>query len=753
MTDVTTSDYPLKLYFFNSIKQGFLPLWTPNLFSGFPLFAEGESGVFYPLSILFLILPIHVAFNYFIIIHLFLAGAFTYVFARIIQIDRTPALISAVTFIFSSFFINYYICPNVISAAVWLPLIFCFFELYLRKKRVSYLILGGVFVGFQFLAGYAGFSLFTFLIIFLYCIFRLTFTKEGKASWHKPFVLLVIIFLIGAGLGAIQILPQYDFTTYSNRATGLDIQSATVGSLFPQHLFTFILPNFLGISNDQTYLITGLGEDYPDCVAGYLGIIPLLLASIALFSKKNRLSFFFLGIALLSLLFSFGQHLPFYRILLHLPVFNMFRYPVRFLFLYIFSVAMLAGIGCHYLLNISRKENGLVNFSTKYGSKILLLTIFSLIILGIFYFKVFFNLLIPAFRNTSLPHEIYVEKVKSLHQMRAIDFFIFACSLIIGLYLIISYLRGKSSKAFFRGFLLAAICVNLLFFGVKPPVLMKKQDFLAKPETVRFLEGDKTIFRINSKWSHLLADNFYVPFLDASHKYLLIKELIGADQALAYNLSYVAGVPHALFWDRYWDWLNKIGINERTSNLLNVKYILSAKTIDVPHLLPVFTGKEVTIYQNINCLPRAFMVHRAEVIPDEESILKRLKSPDFDFRNAVIVEEEPESPLIQPSTKDLVKITNYSPHEVIIAAKTDQAGFLVLTDTNYPGWKVYVDGKEDKIFKANYIMRAVYLKPGQHEIKFIYSPRPFKAGATISVATLLGILVILLGSMYWGKRR
>jgi uncharacterized membrane protein YfhO len=70
--------------------------------------------------------------------------------------------------------------------------------------------------------------------------------------------------------------------------------------------------------------------------------------------------------------------------------------------------------------------------------------------------------------------------------------------------------------------------------------------------------------------------------------------------------------------------------------------------------------------------------------------------------------------------------------------------FLVLTDTYYPGWKVFVDGKAHKLLKADYIFRAVYLAPGSHDITFVYSPFFFKLGVVISVLTCLVVVLKML---------
>lgn len=67
-------------------------------------------------------------------------------------------------------------------------------------------------------------------------------------------------------------------------------------------------------------------------------------------------------------------------------------------------------------------------------------------------------------------------------------------------------------------------------------------------------------------------------------------------------------------------------------------------------------------------------------------------------------------------------------------------GFLVLSDTYYPGWKAYVDGKRSEIYLTNYLVRSVYLKKGEHIVKFIYLPFAFILGVIISFAAMLYLI-------------
>jgi uncharacterized membrane protein YfhO len=153
---------------------------------------------------------------------------------------------------------------------------------------------------------------------------------------------------------------------------------------------------------------------------------------------------------------------------------------------------------------------------------------------------------------------------------------------------------------------------------------------------------------------------------------------------------------------------------------------------------------KANIYENENYLPRAFLADNALVIKDGKKILEKMKSKEFNPKREVILEKGfAVKPLVVSSQLSAqVNILKYEAAEVIIEADTDAPRFLVLSDTYYPGWKVYVDGKPDKIYRADYILRSVYLKSGRHIVKFIYDPFSFKAGLAITMISV-GVLLWL----------
>jgi hypothetical protein len=163
--------------------------------------------------------------------------------------------------------------------------------------------------------------------------------------------------------------------------------------------------------------------------------------------------------------------------------------------------------------------------------------------------------------------------------------------------------------------------------------------------------------------------------------------------------------------------------------------------------------REVRIYRNERALPRAYVVHEAKVVSDEQAALAKVTAPEFDPRRTAILEEPlaQERPMSSPGsvTNEPVRIEQYTPHRVVIEATLDAPGLLILSDTFYPGWAATVDGRAAKIYRANFLFRAVHLDPGAHRVEFRYhAPLRFYLALVVSMLTLAGAVAVV-----WHGRR
>jgi hypothetical protein len=184
------------------------------------------------------------------------------------------------------------------------------------------------------------------------------------------------------------------------------------------------------------------------------------------------------------------------------------------------------------------------------------------------------------------------------------------------------------------------------------------------------------------------------------------------------------------------------------------------------HVVVTYDANEVVIYRNNHASPRAFVVHQVEVAKDMDDALARLARPDFDPAKTAVLEEafprgqelgaksqEPAAKSQEPGTKSqepgaksqgpvpssAAQVVERRTSRMKIKTTLDKPGVLVVSETYFPGWKAYVDGKLAPIVPVDVALRGVSLNAGAHEVLFVYSPWTFNLGAAISLCTLAGL--------------
>lgn len=785
--DIKKYFYGLMTYYSEELKNLMIPLWTPYTGNGFPIFAEGATGILYPINIfLFGIFPFYVACSYGIILHFFLAGFFTYLYMRKIGLEKIVALISAFTFMLSGIFIGRLMHICILFVIAWLPLFFYFIEECFQKNRILYIFLVSIIFMFQFFAGSQQIALYSLAAFSFYFIFRLITDsykyKDSKRSL-KFLVALLLMWITVIGLSAIQVIPACELIPLSVRAVGKSTEFFYANSFPPQNFITFIFPWFFGLgslSHTGELAATWNTSRCTTEMSCYVGILPLILAIIALFDKKNKYTLFFSLLLLLSIFLMLGKYNPLYKILMVIPGFSCFRGPNKFIYFSTFSLAILSGFGLVSLINLVKdNKKRLIQWVIRIFSGLTILAIIGIPIVhlilrlskdriisfGINYVKAH---IYGKSTHPPLPLEYYQDKIMTIYQGMLNSFnilnphiYIPIIFLMLSIGLIILWQKQRINVLTLKILALLLVITNLFAFGVQYNKMTEISEVLSKPKTAEFLSQDKSIFRIFTL-SLSIDRKEYTEKLEKVGE--IEKKLLAPNINMIDHLS-SPDVNSELKTKRLKNFLNIFSPVKLQSpylekelkihpllthlqlvSLLNIKYLLFTQGIDDERLKKVFDDGEVKIFENLEVLPRAFVVPEFKVIKNEEDILKELRSIEFDPRKYIILEEDTNVACGKPELvkNSKVNIIKYLSQEVNIDVQMTDDGFLVLSDTYYPGWKVFVDGKEDKIYQANYIIRAVYLKKGNHQVKFIYDPLSFKIGACISLITLIGIIAFFI---------
>lgn len=680
ITDPVRQQYPWRLESIVQEKKWELPLWNPYNFAGNPLLGNLQSAGLMPFNFIFFLLPFATAWSVLIVLQSFLGGFFMFFYLRNRKLSVLPSLFGATVFIFSGFFISWLEWGTIDFVALWLPLILLSIDkAFVSKKKWLWYVLCLFSLCFAFLAGHAQTFLYEMFCATGYFLLRF-FSEKGKIK-HLFFAvgLLVVFFLITA----IQWLPFAQFVLHSSRETDLVM---SVGWFLPyQHLITFFVPDFFG--NPTTLNYWGVWN-YAE-LTGYVGIVGLFFVLYALFIKKEKTIWFFFGTCLIALFLALPTPFAYVPEILHIP-FLVTLQPTRILFLIDFSLAILAAFGLHAFL-----EN---------GKKVYIAVTFVSMVFGAIWFSVFLH--------SSLLPMVSLENIAVAKHNLVFPSIIFM--LTVFLIVLGQCLRTKKQFLF-----IVVICLVVLAaldgirFADKFNSFTKGTYLFPQTKTIQFLRSHAGISRIMTTDSQILPPNFSLVYhLQSVDGYdpLYIKEygeLIAAIERNKPDIHEPFGFNRIITPHNY---------QNQLINLLGVRYILSLTDLHDASLQKVFTEGQTRVYENKNVFPRAFFVqHIEQVVTSEESINFLFNSKDNLQTNAVVKGNFVHMDNLQ---KGNATITSYTDNEVVIQTKNSGDGFLVLSDSFYPAWHAYVDGKETKIYPTDLALRGVFVPKGIHVVKF-----------------------------------
>lgn len=731
------------------VGDGEISLWGRGHLLGGPGGTIGHPIYLQPQRILlYLLLPVNLIVIYDVIIFLILGGVSTYLYMRTIGIGRFSSFFASLVFIYSTEHISLINAGHMlkIDTIMVFPLVLLLFEKGFQEKKPFFFFMAGAALAFQFLQHHWQISYYTCLAVALYFFGRVYFIHRDEKAWKPISKLLMYSFfmvVIFFGIASINFLSINQWAQQSERGEGMSYQDATNWSEPPEELLTYFNPYYFGISRENYKDPGKIDVFYWGRMpftqgSDYIGIFPILLALLAAIYKRGRYFWISVILILFSQLVAMGKYSFLYDLMYHyFPGMKTFRVPKMILFVFVFFISVTAGMGLDWLLSERREgEKGFRRF---------LFTLYAIagVVLVLSIVAWFFpSPFIGLFKGTVNPYGRYSATSTLMGKYQfAVSGFILS-SIILGLSTALIHIMGtgrylKQAKVvFILVFLFDVWFLNYKFLSTVP---WKDDPHIATSPAIEYIRKDKGLFRIapmdrtpTNKWSHFK-----------------IESIIGYEP-----------VSERI----YREYTDHLDLSTASVDLLNVKYlVLSIEEFGgkAPPLGSTILGKYVVVYNedpnsvvllNTRFIPRAFPVHQVVVEKDKDIIFNILNHPQFNPREMVVLEDAPPadiSALPVSSSASKTKISRYTNDKITINAEMAENGFLVLSEKYYPGWKAYVDGKETKIYKANYVMRAVYLPKGSHKVEFIFDPWPYKVGLWVSSATFL----FLIGAVVWRIRK
>jgi hypothetical protein len=801
-------NYPWKLILDQAWRQHELPLWNPYEMAGLPYLATAQTGVLYPFTALFLVFGPLRAYGWYSALHQFLAASLTYLLVRRLGLGRLGSAVAGIAFAFCFFLTVSYIWPMVLGSAVWLPLgLWGMLGLARaagkgdRWRSFSVdLPVSALAIALSFLGGHveiAFYATFAIALVATYLVARLFFEGHRAASGR---FLLAAGFSIGLGIlvASVQLAPFLEVLQTNNRQGDTTYRQVISYALPRRQIFGLLMPDFFGNPAIHDYLDlttlrprailrNGLGEpnDNPSWgiknyveAAGYVGVVPILLAGLAVFRGRLRERWFFVGLAALSILLAFGT--PLYALIYYgLPFFSQLRTPFRWLYLLDFSMAVLAGMGMDAVVrkqepgvrSQNRSANSVEPPTGRMGGRSsgfltpdswLLFPSFPVLAhwfpalvgftgLAALAISYHFRYLSIAYvgqvlaRSPTLQRAFVSGAMLYSFEFRNLALFfgiLFAGGCLIGLLLTPGgSVRARQAAAI----ALATLIVGDLFyfgtqFATKSPASILDQH-LDLTSVVRPGPAGPRVASLGDPYvlSANLGTVLDIPTVGGydtiiSAGFVHVWSLVEAPVDLPYNQ---VGRLHRLD-----------SLGSPILDLLGVRYVLAEVGADHPSARLAGQIGPIRIYERPSALPRAFVVGQAIGVPSADEALRVMRRLDFRPGEVVYLEGDVSSERPGHGT---ATIQEYSLDRVVLSATADGVAWLVLADANAPGWNATVDGIPSPVRTADGIFRAVRLTAGTHQITFSYQPTSLLYGA---LGTIAGLVVLLLTatSAFWKRR-
>jgi hypothetical protein len=193
-------------------------------------------------------------------------------------------------------------------------------------------------------------------------------------------------------------------------------------------------------------------------------------------------------------------------------------------------------------------------------------------------------------------------------------------------------------------------------------------------------------------------------------------------------------------------------------DLLNIKYMVATGPFEFqengPRLDVVFERQGLKMYWRPNVLPRAFVVHDAQIILSDQEALAALHTAGFEVGRTVTLPAAPPCSLepVVPSAGETAQVVGESPNHLELTTRSEATGLLVLSEVDYPGWQVRVDGQPAQVLRADTTLRAVCLPAGSHTVRFDFRPRDLVVGGIISCLALVVVMGAVIGGLMSARR-
>lgn len=772
-------------------KTGEEALWTNSIFGGMPAY---QISVHYHNNILKYVNSIMTGCLPVPAYMLFVAMLGFYIMLLCFRVDPWLSIAGAFAYGFSTYFLLIIGAGHntKMHALGYLPpVIGGLYLAFERRKLWTGVIVTCLALGLQIRANHLQITYYTAIIILIFLIFELVNIARNRQynTFIKTSAAMLIALVLAVGVNITMLLLTMEYTPHSTRGQselvdtsgdqtkGLDksyiLEDYSYGIAETMNLF---IPNFTGggsigkagtdspfydaliqhgaSKQDAAEMCKGIPTYWGDqrYTAGpvYIGAVVVFLFVLGLFVVKGRIKWWLVTATIVSIVLAWGKHCSFLSNMFidYFPMYNKFRTVSMILVIAEFTVPLLGILALKEIFgdNLTRidKQKALKNSFFITGGIALFLMLFS----GLFFSFTgpgdaqlssmgYLDWMIAALPDTR-------EELLRHDALRSLLFV--AAAAVVLWFTIRGNLKMKAACACFA----ALILVDLWTVDKR---FLNDSNFerTKKANTVQPSQADLAVLQDKSLDYRVLnigADTFNEAVTAVFHKSLggyhgakmkRYQELIEHRLTPEIN-AFIANLQSAKTDGD----ISKIFRKCPAINMLNTKYVIYN-----PSQPPL---------SNPDALGNAWPVSDIEWVDNANAEIAAMT--DFDPAKTVIIDKRYQSVLGDFTTTHdstaVIRLTGYEPNHLTYEYLSEKPQLVVFAEIFYDkGWKAYIDGQLTPHVRADYVLRALAVPVGEHQVVFKFEPKSYVLGERISLASSIAIILLILGAVgyYWHNKK
>ncbi|HIZ69145.1 MAG TPA: YfhO family protein [Candidatus Prevotella avicola] len=770
-------------------ETGEVTRWTNSVFGGMPTYQmapsySSDNLLQKAIAAYHLWLPDNVWY-----VFAYLLGF--YILMRAFDFRRSLAVLGSIIWAFSSYFFIIIAAGHLwkVMALAYLPPMIAGVVLAYRGKYWAGLVVTAIFAAFEVKANHVQMTYYYLFVILLMAIAFMidAIRKKQWAHLGKATAVCMAGAAIGICLNLSNLYHTWQYSQESMRGkselvkknsanqtnSGLDRDYITQWSYGTGETWTLLVPNAKGgasvpLSQNETAMSKAnpefltiyqqlgqyWGEQPGTSGPVYVGAFVVALFVFSLFVVKGPLKWALLVATILSILLSWGKNfMPFTDFFIdHVPMYAKFRTVASILVIAEFTIPLLAMLGLKRIVeepNLLKTRKFYISMGVTAGICLLFALVPTL------FFPDFVS---QAEREalSQLPQEYIAPILSNLTEMR----------------------KAVFTADCWRSFWIIAVGVAVLLL------------YRAKKLTVPYMVGALAVLCLADMWQvnkRYLHDDMFVEksVRDTPQEKTTTDELILQDKALDYRVLNLAsntfnenetsyyhksiGGYHAAKLRRYQEMIDAYiapemqgamkAIAEANGDMSQVKGDSIYPVLNMLNtryfIMPLQGGQTVPL-RNTYCYGNAWLVDKVAYVDNANQEIERVGK--LDLRHEAVADKKFQSALgesvVQANTS-LVTLREYQPNRLIYDVHSDKGGVVVFSEIYYPGWTATIDGEPAELGRVNYILRALNVKPGSHEVVLDFHPTSVKVTETVAYVGYVALLLIILAGigMAWRKRK